>query len=683
MKKESIETAWTSRSNNLIARRDSPHFNRRQALGLLAGLAGSTALSWPHGLHAKTAGGVALNSPPIGTRLTAQSDLAKDYLKALKRVPGFSDASHPDRLFALASTTRRGADLYGIALTAPAYLDPASGDTAPPVVGPTLEFVRGETNGVYLTNDITICGTDHNIVMTSPQSGWRPHGYTTTNLHTHGLHVTPQAPSDDVLLSIRSGADTDPMMIADPKAYPYRYEMPADHPVGTFWYHPHKHGAVASQVGPGMSGALIVRSQPGVTDFDDLLAAAPYNITRDDEEILVMQTIPYYVDAADKTTGVFYPAGYYVGGAPDPGSCYGLSLTEVDATTKPQTTVNGQLTPTLALDKGQIKRLRLINATNGQTYVPKLRATGGGTAALPRLYAIAVDGIALLPNPDGASDQPYFEIDYTLSENGDAALYWTTAEVITLAPGQRLDLLIQADSAGQFELYGAETGECPMVAQVSAPNTHKLIAIDVSDTTHGTPQSLPPMSLFSDSQIQRPVPPQVDIAQGSLPQATQSLEFKTVGAAFNASGVPTKPAFLINDQYFDGNLDDPAQIQLYKGNTDVWNLYSTNDAHIFHIHINSFQALARVPYDKVNRVYDAPIRYSFPIWRDTIYFDGGPKEDSGEATFLPGTMVVMASKQVDFTGEFVLHCHNLFHEDNGMMLTVSILDPATGALDPT
>lgn len=682
MENENIGNSSDKYSSTLAAASERLTFNRRHVLGLLAGLAGSTALSWPRGLGAQTLSGVALESPPASTLLTAQSDLAVDYLSALHRVPGYGGAPLPDRLFALASTTRQRADLYGISLTAPAYLDPASDDATPPIVGPTLEFVRGETNGVYLTNDMTVCGADHNILMTSPQSGWRPHGYTTTNLHTHGLHVTPQAPSDDVLLSIRSSADTDPMMITEPKFYPYRYEMPDDHPVGTFWYHPHKHGAVASQVGPGMSGALIVRSQEGMPDFDDLIAAQPYNITRADEEILVLQTIPYYFSNAAQTEGVFYPAGYYVGGAPDPSSCYGLSLTEAPETTEPPTTVNGQRVPTLSLAQGQIKRLRFVNATNGQTYAPKLRATDGSTQ-LPVLYAVAVDGIALLPMAGAQPDQPYFEIDHALREEDDASLYWTTAEVITLAPGQRLDLLIQADAPGQFELYGAAQGDSPMVVEVDAPNTDTLITIDVAEVVYDVPQSLPPMSLFADTRIQRPDTPQIDLTQGHLPQATQSLEFKTINSAFNASGVPTEPAFLINDQSFDGNLDDPAQIQLYKGNTDVWNLYSTNEGHIFHIHVNSFQALARVPYDKVNRVYSAPIMYRFPIWRDTIYFDGGPTEDTEETTFLPGTMVVMASKQVDFTGEFVLHCHNLFHEDNGMMLTVSVLDPATGALDPT
>jgi len=224
-----------------------------------------------------------------------------------------------------------------------------------------------------------------------------------------------------------------------------------------------------------------------------------------------------------------------------------------------------------------------------------------------------------------------------------------------------------------------------MVVEADQPNTATLMRIDVANGDQTPAQTVPPMSLYADPSISRPIPPALGTAEffGNLPQATQSLEFKTVGSAFNTSGVPTEPAFLINDQHFNGNLNDTAQIQLYKGNTDVWNLYSTNDAHIFHIHINSFQALGRSLYDTTDRAYGPFVPYAMPIWRDTIYFDGGPAEGSDQTTFLPGSMVVIASKQVDFTGEFVLHCHNLFHEDNGMMLTVSIIDPVTGEFDPT
>lgn len=619
------------------------------------------------------------------------SPLAQSYLGQLQGLPGLGSATLPQTLYALNCMTRTDIPLATMAgttvtLTATSYVDGSATPAAGAVqVGPTLVFQRGQTTGVWFNNSMTVCGPDNDIGMMRPDSGWRPHGFTMTNLHTHGLHVTPQAPSDDVLLMIRSTADSNPHVIAQPTSFPYFYTMPADHPVGTFWYHPHKHGAVASQVGPGMSGALIVRGTAGDKDFDDLLATQ-CNITEADEIVAVLQTIDFDYASADQRKAVFYPAGYYIGGTPDPSACRDLTVTPGPSNTP--TTVNGQLNPTVSMVPGQIVRLRLVNASNGQTYIPKIKQVGTTTPAptLPGVYAIAVDGIALLP-PDGngVPTAAYFPIDYTLKPS-DGSAYYTTGEILTLAPGQRLDLLIQANAPGAFQLYGAELDEAPTVAKNTSPNTSHLITFNVTNAEAITKQKLPTQALFAATTIQRPEIPQQLLGSGStatvpatLPAATQTLEFKTIGQAFNASGVPTSPAFVINDQHFDGEPGASPQLQLYKGDSDVWNLYSTNDAHIFHIHINSFAAFARIPYDATKRQYTTPVPYQMPIWRDTIYFDAGTP-DTAE-NFVPGTMVVAASKQVDFTGEFVLHCHNLFHEDNGMMLSVAILDPETGGYD--
>ena len=69
----------------------------------------------------------------------------------------------------------------------------------------------------------------------------------TTNLHTHGLHVSPEGNSDNVFRAAEPGTSAD-----------YEYRVPADHPAGTFWYHPHHHGMVAAQVFGGLFGALLV-----------------------------------------------------------------------------------------------------------------------------------------------------------------------------------------------------------------------------------------------------------------------------------------------------------------------------------------------------------------------------------------------------------------------------------------
>jgi FtsP/CotA-like multicopper oxidase with cupredoxin domain len=69
-----------------------------------------------------------------------------------------------------------------------------------------------------------------------------------TNLHYHGLTVSPDAPQDDVL-----------GMLAMPgQTLHYSVEIPRDHPPGLFWYHTHPHGESHRQVLDGMSGAIFI-----------------------------------------------------------------------------------------------------------------------------------------------------------------------------------------------------------------------------------------------------------------------------------------------------------------------------------------------------------------------------------------------------------------------------------------
>src|SRR5258708_7556169 len=67
-----------------------------------------------------------------------------------------------------------------------------------------------------------------------------------TNLHFHGLGISPQAPQDDVL-----------NMIAMPgQTLHYEVYIPPDQQPGLFWYHTHPHGESQRQVLDGMSGAV-------------------------------------------------------------------------------------------------------------------------------------------------------------------------------------------------------------------------------------------------------------------------------------------------------------------------------------------------------------------------------------------------------------------------------------------
>lgn len=110
--------------------------------------------------------------------------------------------------------------------------------------GPTLALAPGDLLRVLLVNDLD-----------AP-----------TNLHVHGLHVPP------------TGAGDDPKVQVDPGSWhQYEYRIPANHPTGLFWYHPHHHGTVADQVFAGLFGAILI-GEPAVTADARLLVVSDLTV---------------------------------------------------------------------------------------------------------------------------------------------------------------------------------------------------------------------------------------------------------------------------------------------------------------------------------------------------------------------------------------------------------------------
>ncbi|QDV85845.1 SCO family protein [Planctomycetes bacterium TBK1r] len=101
---------------------------------------------------------------------------------------------------------------------------PFNGDYA----GPLLRVRRGDTIHVRLNNQLR----------------------SSTNLHFHGLGVSPLPPADDVLMEIASG-----------EQYEYVLQIPITEESGLFWMHSHDHGRSQRQVMNGLSGTLIIEGQ--------------------------------------------------------------------------------------------------------------------------------------------------------------------------------------------------------------------------------------------------------------------------------------------------------------------------------------------------------------------------------------------------------------------------------------
>lgn len=124
----------------------------------------------------------------------------------------------------------------GGVLDATLTIGPATVDVA----GEPVEF-RALYDGLYMPPVLRVNPGD--VVRLEIDN----RGEHATNVHYHGLNVSPQPGSDDVFLSIDLGST-------------YRYDMPipASHPQGLFWYHPHVHPYVNEQIAGGLSGGMIV-----------------------------------------------------------------------------------------------------------------------------------------------------------------------------------------------------------------------------------------------------------------------------------------------------------------------------------------------------------------------------------------------------------------------------------------
>jgi FtsP/CotA-like multicopper oxidase with cupredoxin domain len=104
-----------------------------------------------------------------------------------------------------------------------------------------------------------------------------------TNLHFHGLEVSPRAPQDDVL----------EMMAMPGETLHYAVQIPPDHTPGLYWYHTHPHGESHRQALDGMSGAIVIegidRYVPGVRGLRERVLVLRARSIEDDPEAAALR----------------------------------------------------------------------------------------------------------------------------------------------------------------------------------------------------------------------------------------------------------------------------------------------------------------------------------------------------------------------------------------------------------
>jgi suppressor of ftsI len=151
-----------------------------------------------------------------------------------------------------------------------------------------------------------------------------------TNLHFHGLTVSPDSPQDDVLN----------MKAMPGQSLRYTVQIPKDHAPGLYWYHTHPHGESHRQVLDGMSGALVI---DGIESYFPELAGLP-------ERVLIVRgrSIGRDPESAELERRVAL-SSYACGG-------------ELEAAEE-IFTVNGSVRPRIEIAPGERQFWRLVNAS--------------------------------------------------------------------------------------------------------------------------------------------------------------------------------------------------------------------------------------------------------------------------------------------------------------------------------
>ena len=234
-----------------------------------------------------------------------------------------------------------------------------------------------------------------------------------TNLHFHGLHVSPDAPGDDVLT----------MMAMPGQSLHYIVDVPADQPPGLYWYHTHPHGESYQQDLVGMSGAIVI---------DGMDRYYP-EIKKMKERILILRDAE--LEHGDPSSAILKSA---VQLAP-----YGCGVATGDATRL--FAINGVVRPELAIASEEKQFWRIVNAS--PDLYADLRVDSESMTVL------ALDGMPLTYHDPSRRTQ--------------------TLQHVLLAPGGRVEAIVTGPKAG---VHASLRTRCVNTGTDGDPNPAMVVA---------------------------------------------------------------------------------------------------------------------------------------------------------------------------------------------------------------
>ncbi len=210
-----------------------------------------------------------------------------------------------------------------------------------------------------------------------------------SNVHTHGVFVSPIGNSDNIFPTIEPGGQMQ-----------YNYQLPKDLQPGSNWYHPHMHPIVEEQVFGGMSGFYYV---------DGLKELLPSRFKNVQEDFLRFTDVQYVGQPG-------IPEKLYKGQTRN-----SIPYENIDSGQPTTRLVNGQLQPVYTVPVGETRIWHMANMSADIWY--NMHITGA------KFTVIATDG------------EPVNTIE---AEN--------TVDTLMMPPARRFDVLVQFPTEGNYKL---------------------------------------------------------------------------------------------------------------------------------------------------------------------------------------------------------------------------------------
>mmetsp|Transcript_52177 Transcript_52177/g.111064 ORF Transcript_52177/g.111064 Transcript_52177/m.111064 type:complete len:671 (-) Transcript_52177:314-2326(-) len=459
----------------------------------------------------------------------------------------------------------------------------------------------------------------------------------TTNLHVHGLHVSPEGNADNIFVTLHSGEE-----------HLYEIQIPENHMGGTHWYHPHIHHATASQAGGGAHGVIVIEDPAGsvpqvVEDMPHMVMML--SLVNPAKEMRLeawgLATTQGIVAEQVLWKNTLYPdwqwdfvSGFLID---EMGNVIseGLGL-------PPYLAVNGQYRPKLTVTEGKWYRMRFV------------------LASLEQLVEIRE---AELEEEDGQAHCEY----QLLSKDGVFLLEAPRSiDKIYLASGSRADVAVRCKCEPGLQYPWETKRPCQATWNFTASwspmgTLRKSIELESFTDTLLTIQTNSPTEVAEEPDIQpfkvrRPCY-LVDMREADVQKSNKHY--------VNLPQLYPMKVSVDGVGHVWGHKPTPPLAQVPVGQIQEWHVVGVM-YHPYHVHVNPYQivSMRNDPWYKVGDFHDT----IFPT-------------QAGVAT--------LRTNIDKFTGHMIAHCHILEHEDTGMMGWWNITGTegtsyaAAKSLDPT